>query len=206
MASTEGQGQGALRARTIALALLAAVVAVVATFVWMVENRPPPPFPVVARTPTAEARSGVQRPTTRAPDLPAAQSQSEATLPPTPIRPAPVAAGVPTPGVFDFGAMTPQPQQPPGNEEERFVTNDRFTQEDLQHPERYFEAAETTAELNRPEERRAVLQYFVAYREKLEHDLADEEIDAETHQEIAATMQRYDDAITRLRALIDAEP
>jgi hypothetical protein len=180
--------------------LLAAVVTVVAVFIWMVENRP------LAGAPTLRpaARSGVPRFATSVPRLPSPQKRAEPTLLPTLARPAPVAAGVPTPGVFDFGAMTP-PRQQPASEEERFPTNERFTQEDQQHPERYFEAAKRMPVLNRPEERRAVLEYFLAYREKLERDVDDEALDADKREQIVATMQRYDDAIARLRALIETE-
>lgn len=119
---------------------------------------------------------------------------------PAPSRHAPI-ANEPTPGIFDFGAMTPPPQRA-DPDEDRFVTNERFTEEDLQHPERYFEAAEHKPELNRPEARRAALDYFVAYREKLQQDLAGGSLSTAARAETLATIARYDAAIARMRALI----
>lgn len=97
--------------------------------------------------------------------------------------------------------MTPPPAVP-SSDDDRFVANERFTQEDLQHPERYFEAAESRPELKRPEERRAVMEYFLAYRNKLERDLAGGQLSPEMREEVLATLERYDDAIERLRKLI----
>jgi len=91
------------------------------------------------------------------------------------------------------------------NDEERFPTNDWFKQEDLLHPERYFEVAEHVPELNRPEERRDTLEFFLAYREKLQRDLEAVGDNSDKRQEILATIERYESAISRLRKLIEAE-
>jgi tetratricopeptide (TPR) repeat protein len=111
-------------------------------------------------------------------------------------------AAAPPPAVFDFAKMTP-PAQPQRTKEERFRTNARFTQDDLEHPERYFAAAERVPELNRPEERRDALDYFLAYREKLQRDLEVAGEDQERRKEILVVIERYDAAIARLRKLID---
>jgi hypothetical protein len=89
-------------------------------------------------------------------------------------------------------------------DEERFVTDEWFTEGDLQHPELYFELAEEIEELNRPEERRDTLEFFLAYREKLRRDLEFPQ-NRDRRQEALATIERYDAAIARLRELIDAE-
>jgi len=89
-------------------------------------------------------------------------------------------------------------------EAERFPTKPWFTEEDLRHPERYFALAERMPELNRPEERHDTLEFFLAYRKKLAHDL-ERAGDTDQRQEIMATIDRYDAAIARLRALIDPQ-
>jgi hypothetical protein len=110
----------------------------------------------------------------------------------------------PTPGIFDFASITPRQQAAPTSHEERFVTNERFTQQDLEHPERYFEAAAHAPALNKPEARRDTLEFFLAYRAKLEGDL-DVPANAARRTEIVAVIDRYDDAIERLRALMAGE-
>lgn len=180
--------------------LLATVLAVVAVFVWMVANRPPSEVWIRATTPATASHAGAEPAATRVPRLPSPQERPEPRPPATVVRAAPVAAGVPTPGIFDFGAMTPPPAVP-SSDDDRFVANERFTQEDLQHPERYFEAAERMPELNRPEERRAVMEYFLAYRDKLERDLASGQLSPEIREEAVATLERYEEAIERLREL-----
>ena len=91
------------------------------------------------------------------------------------------------------------PPAPQRDEEERFRTNDLFTPDDLEHPERYFERAEQVPELKRPEERRDVLAYFLAYRDKLGRDLAAAGEDQNERQRIRVLIERYDAAIARLR-------
>jgi hypothetical protein len=87
----------------------------------------------------------------------------------------------------------------------RFLNGERFTEEDLHHPELYFELAEQMRELNRPEERRDTLEFFLAYREKLGRDLEVVGENEDKRQEILATIERYESAIARLRELVDAE-
>jgi hypothetical protein len=97
--------------------------------------------------------------------------------------------------VASRGAAEPNPDA------DRFRTNDKFTAEDLAHPERYFEAAEQLPELRRDEERRDALDYFLAYRARLEHDLAVAARDADKRAAVLAVIERYDAAIARLRSL-----
>jgi hypothetical protein len=88
--------------------------------------------------------------------------------------------------------------------QKRFRTTEWFTEEDQRHPERYFELAERMPELNRAEERRDALQFFLAYREKLRGDL-DTVKDPDEQREILAAIGRYDDAIARLRELLETQ-
>jgi hypothetical protein len=108
------------------------------------------------------------------------------------------------PPSFDFAKMTP-PARTPSSPDERFATSDKFTADDLAHPERYFERAERVPELNRSEERRDALDFFLAYRGKLGRDLEAARDDPDRRSEIAATIARYDAAIERMRALIEGE-
>ena len=101
---------------------------------------------------------------------------------------------------------TTPPVRSTRNDSERFATNEWFTHDDLQHPERYFEHATRIPELNRPEERRDTLDFFLAYREKLGRDLQDRAEDPEATRQILAAIARYDAAIARLRALIASAP
>jgi hypothetical protein len=114
-------------------------------------------------------------------------------------------AAPPTLPVFDLATIRRSNETEKGEEEERFPTNEWFTENDLQHPERYFERAAEIAELNRPEERRDTLEFFLAYREHLRHALERPEKQGDRPQ-ILATIERYDAAIDRLRALIAATP
>lgn len=111
---------------------------------------------------------------------------------------------VPTPGVFDFASITPRQQRAAAPVDERFVPNEHLTQEDLDHPERYFDAAARVPALNEPEARRDTLDFFRAYRAQLERDLEAPEHGGR-RSEILATIARYDDAIGRLRELIEAQ-
>ena len=111
----------------------------------------------------------------------------------------------PTPSVFDLATLAPAGETTESEDEERFRTNDRFTEEDLHHPERYFELAERMPELNRPEERRDTLDFFLAYREHLSRDLEVVGANPDKRQEILATIERYEGAIARLRELVDAD-
>jgi hypothetical protein len=108
----------------------------------------------------------------------------------------------PTVVPFDFATMGSAGRRE-GKKEERFVTNQWFTEDDLRHPDRYFELAERMPELNRPEERRDTLEFFLAYRQKLNDDLAAAGDDPSKRAEIQTVIDRYDAAIARLRPLIE---
>ena len=159
--------------------------------------------PTASATPTTpHAASGAPSPPATAADVRPADATPLATAAvarPSDRSPSPR----PTPPVFDLAQIARAPQaKPPVDDADRFPTTDRFTQEDRRHPERYFELAERMPELNRPEERRDTLEYFLAYRRTLQRDL-DASRDAGERREILATIARYDAAITRLRGLID---
>ena len=193
---------GTLRARTIVFALVAAVVVAFGVYRWTSnENREPPApsTPLLTRSPSATV-SRTEPPSTTAQPSPDATSAGGRD------RRAPSPETRPTPAVFDLGklAASPQPQERE-TDEERFSTNRWFTQDDRAHPERYFDLAERMPELNRPEERRDTLEYFLAYRAKLQRDLAAAGDDTDKRQEILATIERYETAISRLRKLIQGE-
>ena len=90
----------------------------------------------------------------------------------------------------------------PPSDDDRFRTNDKFTADDLAHPERYFEAAERTPELRRDEERQDVLDYLLSYRAKLERDLGVAGGDADKRAAVLAVIARYDAAIARLQSAL----
>ena len=104
------------------------------------------------------------------------------------------------PPVFDLATLAQHGAPEPGIERDRFRTNDKFTVDDLAHPERYFEAAEHVPELQRDEERTDALEYFVAYRARLERDLRIAGTDARKRAEVLVVIERYDAAIARLRS------
>jgi hypothetical protein len=106
------------------------------------------------------------------------------------------------PPVFDLATLA-QPAAPqPTSDDHRFRTSDRFTADDLAHPERYFEAAARVPELQHDEERRDVLEYFLAYRAQLERDLGAAGDDANKRAAVLAVIVRYDAAIARLRSVV----
>lgn len=109
----------------------------------------------------------------------------------------------PTPSVFDFATLATPNETAEDTDDERFATNDWFTEDDLQHPERYFELAEQMPELNRPEERRDTLEFFLAYQDKLRRDLEAARGNPDRRREILAAIARYESASARLRALLD---
>ena len=139
------------------------------------------------------------------PPLPLAEHRASATASPA-SRPSPSAA--PSPGgdatkgppVFDLATVAHRAAPQPTSDDDRFRTNEGFTAEDLAHPERYFEAAARTPELQRNEERRDVLDYFLAYRAKLDRDLGAAGGDAAERSAVLAVIGRYDVAIARLRS------
>src|SRR4029079_998412 len=102
--------------------------------------------------------------------------------------------------VSDLAALAHPAAPQPTSDRDRFRTTDRFTADDLAHPERYFEAAARVPELQRDEERRDVLEYFLAYRAQLERDLGAAVRDANKRAAVLAVIGRYDAAIARLRS------
>ena len=116
---------------------------------------------------------------------------------PAPARHTAAAA---TPPVSDLASVTRHPAPEPSPDDDRFRTNDKFTADDLAHPERYFEAAEHLPELRRDEERGDALEFFLAYRARLERDLAVAGNDADKRAAVVAVIERYDAAIARLRS------
>jgi hypothetical protein len=137
--------------------------------------------------------------------LPLAEHRASATASPAP-RPSPSTAPSPEgdsptgPAVFDLATVAHQAAPQPTSDRDRFRTSDRFTAEDLAHPDRYFEGAARVPELQRDEERRDVLDYFLAYRAKLERDLDGAGRDAAERSAVLAVIGRYDAAIARLRS------
>ncbi len=166
------------------------------------------PAEVAAPRPTARstAAAGEPSPAVRGTPLTSSAGARDRHSPASAPPPQASAPSRPTPAVVDLAAAAPSPSKPrPEGDEDRFLTNDWFTREDLQHPERYFERAVQIPELNRPEERRDTLAFFMAYREKLQRDLAAGGDDRGTRDETLAVIERYDAAIARLRMLIQSE-
>jgi len=122
-----------------------------------------------------------------------------------PSAPAPAASGAGASAavpVFDLATLAGRGGPEPSVERDRFRTNERFTADDLAHPERYFEATEHVPELRRDQERGDVLEYFLAYRAELERELADAGADAGKRAPVLVVIQRYDAAIARLRSAL----
>ena len=198
--------RGRSRARSIVLALAVGVVAaIVLARVGSDERRagePPivgtPPAPSATRLESASAIPAA--PAATAADVAHRSSTSPAVQP---VQASPQTRA--TPPSFDLARLPPKWRQSlQAADPERFPTTKWFTKEDQRHPERYFELAARMPELNRREERRKTLEYFVAYRAKLDRDLAAAG-DGPDREELLATRARYDDAITRLRGIIGAE-
>ncbi len=186
------------RGRDITLVLVAVLLAALGLYRSTANNAPPLPSALLdARPPdtAGSAKESVRVPSYRLPrgELPAAPAA------PRPAVPAPQAR--PAPPVFDLASIA-RAGADESKQEQRFRTNDRFTEDDLQHPEIYFSVAERMAELNRPEERRDTLDFFLAYRDKLGHDLETAGPSPDKRQPILAAIERYDSAITRLRKLV----
>ncbi len=106
--------------------------------------------------------------------------------------------------VVDFGKMK-FPEEPPPTEPERIEPNEFLDDEDLRHPEIFFEMAKSVPEYNRLEERRDVLDFFERYQEQLKGDLKKQlEAGASTEEilEIRTAIGRYDEAIKKMRDLV----
>ncbi len=193
----------ASRGWRMALAVVAVLLAAFALTRWIAGGRPravlPPaalPSPRLYESPSDATRSSPAAETRRA--------RQSVPASPVPQRTERSPSAAPTLPVFDLAALprTAEPRTSGGERE--FATNQWFTEQDLRHPEIYFEMARRMPELNRAEERRDTLDFFLTYREKLHRDLEAAGKSAAERREIAATMARYDDAIARLRALIAA--
>ena len=193
-------------ARTAVVALAVLLFAVTMIRLRRTADVPEPgatrPSPQAVATLTAAVETNAPRDAiprdAAAPTPVSARHDTGATSAPTAAR------AIPSP--FDFASLprASVPAPPSPSDEERFPTTSWFTREDRDHPELYFELAARTPELNRPEERRATLAYFRAYREKLDRDLAAAGDDPAARRAIEATIARYDAAIARLGATIAA--
>ena len=192
------------RGRNIALALAVALLAALGLYRWTGTAEPPPMFSLpatpspVAAVAARELMGAAVRPSSHPSPPEAPHSARSASLPTQPSS-----AARPAPPVFDLAKIAPSDEADESNQEKRFRTSDRFTEDDLQHPDLYFTFAERMPELNRPEERRDTLDFFLAYREKLRRDLEAVGENRDKRQQILAVIERYDSAITRLRALIE---
>jgi hypothetical protein len=199
---------GTPRGRNAVLALAAALVVVFGVARWRATEQAPvvPAAPLPTPLPSVNApeerATGTARPLSVVPSATSAPDVTTTAAPRAEGSP----SSRPTPPVFDLGRLPrSQPSARGANDEDRFPTTDWFTQEDQRHPERYFELAARMPELNRPEERRHTLQYFEAYRAKLQRDLEAAREDTGARQDLLATAERYDRAISRLRKLIEGE-
>jgi len=211
--------------RNLALGLLAALVVVLALSRWTGTGEPPvtPPAPAVPSPRATAARRDLLAEATHRPQPPSEQggreaySASPAPLPtegPLQARPTegllqarPTPSGFePTPSGFDHATSPRSDEAKKGpSDEERFPTTGWYTHEDPYHPELYFQLAEQMPELNRPEERRDTLAHFLATQEQLRSDLGGMGENEDGRQETVDAIMRYDNAIARLKALIDAE-
>src|SRR5215475_12714248 len=147
-----------LRRRTIAVAVAAALLAALLLFRWIRTDEPPatPARLAAPSPPIAGPREGEQSPS---PVMPPRDIREAIAPTATTVVTASASQARPTTEVFDFAAMTPPEPTNQGKREQQFRTTDWFTEEDLRHPERYFELAERMPELNRPEERRDTLAF-----------------------------------------------
>jgi hypothetical protein len=140
----------------ITLALGTALITALALYRWTGTDRPPLPVRPSPAAPSAAATviwSDMRRATVRPRWLSLLRNGRENTAPPQPKG-----------SVFDLATLTPPNGAGKNTDTERFPTNDWFTDEDLQHPELYFEMAKQMPELNRSEERQDTLAFFLAYR------------------------------------------
>jgi len=109
------------------------------------------------------------------------------------------------PGVVDFGKM--QHEEVPA-EPERIEPNEFLDEDDLRHPEIFFEMAKSIPEYSRLEERRDVLDFFQRYQAQLKGDLEKQTREGarpEVTSETRAAIGRYDEAIGKLRKLIEEQ-
>ena len=199
---------GTSRKRKIALALTTALVAALGLYWRAVTDTPPAaPPPLAAPLPgRAASEQEPERPRVRPSSLASPRNvQEQHTAPPAPLPPDAAPQARPTLPVFDLATLAHPAEPRESKEEERFRTNQWFSEQDLQHPELYFNLAERMRELERPEERRDALDFFLAYRGKLQRDLEAVGKDRNERLQILATIARYDTAIARLRELVAEE-
>lgn len=189
------------RARKIAVIAIASLVVALGLGRWTAGPSP-------AGSPTRRVDS-VDRPARARPtdsgheaERRASSSTSPATGPSPRGVPSATAGAATAPPVFDLATLARHEAPEPTSDDDRFRTNDRFTADDLAHPERYFEAAERTPELQRDEERHDALEYFLTYRARLERDLAAAGGDADKRAAVLAVIARYDAAIARLQSAV----
>ena len=112
------------------------------------------------------------------------------------------------PPVFDFGTAN-LPRAPENPEPARIEPNEYLDEEDLRHPEIFFELAEQIPEYNTLETQLDVHRFFKQYRDQLDGDLAAlirQGGDPETIAETRAAITRYDDAIEKMEDLIARQP
>jgi len=193
------------RGPTVAFAVIVAVIAALGLY-WRSRSDAPRADLAARMTPSPGAAVSKMEPLRRAahPSPPRAPETRPAAVPLEPEEPTSQPQPLPTPSVVDLATVPHAREIVRQKGDERFDT-DEFRQEAMQHPELYFELAERIPELNRPEERRDTLTFFLTYREKLQRDLEGAPENSSERQEILATIARYDDAIARLRPLVDAE-
>src|ERR1043166_5508840 len=184
------------RARKIASILAALLVIGLGLVRW--KGAPSVPGSPIRRVdpvdPPAPARSPESAPEVEH-RVPPSASRARA---PSPSGMPSVAGGAATP-VFDLATLA-HPAPEPGPEGDRFRTDERFTADDLAHPERYFEAAEHLPELRRDEEQHDALEFCLAYRARLERDLGVAGADPNRRAAVLAVIERYDAAIARLQS------
>jgi hypothetical protein len=185
------------------MATILAVVLVVALGVVRSKGRQAPAGPPIGGV---DAVAFVDPPAPARPTESAREAENRASSPvaaPSPSGvPSPSGGAATMPRVFDLATLERRGTPEPSLDGDRFRTNDKFTAEDLAHPERYFEAAEHQPELRRDEERHDVLEFLVAYRAQLERDLGLAGRDAEKRAAVLAVIERYDGAIARLRSAL----
>jgi hypothetical protein len=186
------------RAPQIAAILAASLVVALGLLLWKggmpaADSTIPRVDPPAPAHPTESARQAE----------PHASSSTSPAAGPSPSGGPPVAGGAATsPPVSDLAALARRAAPEPSRDADRFPTNDKFTADDLAHPERYFEAAEQLPELQRDEERHDALEFFLAYRAQLERDLDAAGADADKRAAVLAVIERYDAAIARMRSIL----
>ena len=111
------------------------------------------------------------------------------------------------PPVVDLGTAV-LPADEDGNSPPRIEPNEFLDEEDLRHPEIFFEIAEMQPEYATLEVRLDVHRFFQDYRAQLTVDLQllrQQNADPERIRELAAAVARYDDAIERMEVLIEGQ-